>query len=78
MVAMNGGELVSMILELVGKVGNENVPARGGALIVANHRNPLLEPMSIAYNVERPVNFVAASVAFKPPVVNRVVRALGR
>ena len=57
--------------------GNENVPAQGGALIVANHRNPLLEPMSIAYKVERPVNFVAASVAFKLPVVNRVVRALG-
>ena len=57
--------------------GAENVPDEGGALIVANHRNPILDPMSVALNVERPINFVAASVAFKLPVVSQLFRAWG-
>ncbi len=57
--------------------GAGNVPAEGGALIVGNHRNPVLDPMSIARNVDRPINFVAASVAFKLPVVSQLFRGLG-
>ena len=57
--------------------GADNVPAEGGALIVSNHRNPVLDPMSIARNVERPINFVAASVAFKVPGVSQLFRGLG-
>lgn len=57
--------------------GAENVPREGGALIVGNHRNPVLDPLSIARNVDRPINFVTASVAFKLPVVSQLFRGLG-
>lgn len=53
--------------------GAENIPAEGGALLVANHRQPLLDPMSIALNVERPINFVALSL----PVMNYLFNAFG-
>jgi len=57
--------------------GARNIPAEGGALIVCNHRNPIFDPMSIACCVERPVNFIAASVAFKLPGISQLFRAIG-
>lgn len=57
--------------------GAQNVPREGGALIVSNHRNPVLDPMSIARNVDRPIHFVAASVAFKLPGVSQLFRGVG-
>ncbi len=57
--------------------GAGNVPHEGGALIISNHRNPVLDPMSIARSVSRPVNFVAASVAFKLPGVSQLFKGVG-
>ena len=38
--------------------GKSNVPAGSGALMVSNHRNPILDPTSIALNIERPFDIV--------------------
>lgn len=70
------GPLVSALLRLKGE-GEENIPETGGALIVSNHRNPILDPAAITLNVTRPINFVAASVAFMIPGFSHVVRGLG-
>lgn len=70
------GPPVAAILRLKGE-GLENVPAEGGALIVSNHRNPVIDPGSIAYLVERPINFIAASVAFGLPGVGQLFKAVG-
>ncbi len=70
------GPVIAGMLRLKGE-GMENVPAEGGALIVSNHRNPVIDPGSIAYLVERPINFIAASVAFKIPVVSRLFKSVG-
>lgn len=70
------GPAVSVMLRIRGE-GMENVPAEGGALIVSNHRNPVIDPGSIAYLVERPINFVAASVAFALPGVGQLFKAVG-
>lgn len=70
------GPLLSSLLRLRGE-GRDNIPESGGALIVSNHRNPVLDPASIALNITRPVNFVAASVAFMIPGFSQLVRAFG-
>lgn len=57
--------------------GCENVPAEGGALLVANHRNPVLDPAAIAVKVERPIHFIAASVFFRLPLLGRACSAWG-
>lgn len=70
------GPPVSVMLRLRGE-GMENVPTEGGAMIVSNHRNPFIDPGSIAYLVERPINFIAASVAFSLPGVGQLFKAVG-
>lgn len=57
--------------------GKDNIPPKGGALVVANHRNPILDPCAMAVKIERPLNFMAASVFFELPVVGHVYRAWG-
>jgi 1-acyl-sn-glycerol-3-phosphate acyltransferase len=73
---MTIGPLVSFLLRLKGE-GEENIPAEGGALVVCNHRNPVLDPMCVALRSERQINFVAASVAFGIPVVSQLFRGVG-
>jgi 1-acyl-sn-glycerol-3-phosphate acyltransferase len=70
------GPIVSALLRLKGE-GAENVPDQGGALVVSNHRNPVLDPAAIAINIARPINFVAASVAFMIPGVSQLFRGVG-
>lgn len=71
------GPFVKRALKLRSE-GGWNVPDEGGALIVGNHRNPVLDPFSIGLSIpNRPVNFVALSVAFKFPIVNQLFRAWG-
>lgn len=73
---MTAGPVVRMLLRM--KIeGGENVPEEGGALIVANHRNPVIDPASVALSVSRPINFVAASVAFGLPGVSQLFKAVG-
>src|SRR5450759_2429502 len=64
------------MLRLKGE-GEDNIPAEGGALIVINHRNPILDPMCVALRSERIINFVAASVAFGLPVVSQLFKGVG-
>jgi len=71
------GPVFSRILHLKSE-GSENVPAEGGALIVSNHRNPVLDPFSVALSVpNRQINFVALDVAFVFPVVKQLFGAWG-
>lgn len=57
--------------------GSDNIPAEGRALIVANHRNPILDPVAIALRVARPINFVTAAYAFKVPVIKHAFSSVG-
>ncbi|MDD5748939.1 MAG: lysophospholipid acyltransferase family protein, partial [Actinomycetota bacterium] len=71
------GPLISRLFHLRSE-GAENVPKEGGALIVSNHRNPVLDPFSIALSVpHRQINFVALDVAFALPVVKQLFEAWG-
>lgn len=70
------GPAISLALRLHGE-GEENIPAEGGALIVSNHRNPVIDPTSIALRSDRPINFMAASVAFAIPGVGQAFKAVG-
>ncbi len=56
--------------------GMDNVPAEGGALLVCNHRS-LLDPAMLAWEVDRFVNFAAASFSFKVPGSAQLYKALG-
>lgn len=47
--------------------GAENVPGEGGAILVANHRSPILDPLILALKVERPITWGGYRVAFKVP-----------
>ena len=70
------GPPIAAMLRMKGE-GQEHVPREGGALIVSNHRNPFIDPASIAYMVERPINFIAASVAFTIPGLSHLFRSVG-
>ncbi len=54
----------------------DNVPAEGGALLVCNHRS-LLDPAMLAWEVDRFVNFAAASFSFKVPGSAQLYKAAG-
>lgn len=70
------GPLLSFLIRLKCE-GHDNIPAEGGALVTANHRNPFLDPFAMAVKITRPINFMAASVFFRLPVVGRVYHAWG-
>jgi 1-acyl-sn-glycerol-3-phosphate acyltransferase len=44
--------------------GRENIPARGGALLLANHQS-YLDPVLVAVQLRRPVSFMAKSELFE-------------
>jgi 1-acyl-sn-glycerol-3-phosphate acyltransferase len=53
--------------------GIENVPAEGGALLVANHQS-FLDPLIVGVALRRPVSYVARDSLFRIPLVGWVVR----
>jgi len=55
--------------------GRENIPKRGGVLIVSNHQS-YLDAVVLAAFLERPVNFVGQSGLFENPVGAWVLRRL--
>lgn len=57
----------------VRSVGVEHVPKEGGFLLVCNHRS-WSDPLLVAMEVPRPVNFLAASFNFQIPIANWVFR----
>jgi 1-acyl-sn-glycerol-3-phosphate acyltransferase len=68
------GGLATLLFSL--KVeGRENVPARGGALIVANHQS-YLDPVLMAVRLDRPLNYMAKSELFEGRVGGWMLRAV--
>ena len=57
-------------------VGEENVPATGGALVCANHPS-YLDPILLSLQVKRPIRFMAWDALFRVPVLGRLVRVFG-
>jgi 1-acyl-sn-glycerol-3-phosphate acyltransferase len=55
--------------------GLENIPKRGGVLIVANHQS-FLDPVMLGANIRRPVSFLAKSELFSNPFFGRLLRRL--
>lgn len=53
--------------------GLENVPAAGGALLIANHQS-FLDPLLVGVALQRPVSYVARDSLFRIPLVGWVVR----
>ncbi len=57
--------------------GLENLPKRGGALVVCNHQS-YLDPVVLSAKVRRPLHFMGKEELFEgPPVCARLLRALG-
>lgn len=56
--------------------GEENIPEKGAALIVCNHRS-WTDPIITAIELNRPINFLAASFNFFIPVVGWVFKNAG-
>lgn len=69
------GPLFSLHLRLKPE-GEENVPQEGGAIVIANHRS-YLDPLVIAYSIERFVNFGAGSHLYLVPGSKPIMKLLG-
>lgn len=54
-----------------------DVPARGGALLVANHPNALIDPVVVARTTDRRVRLLAKEPLFRMPVVSWLVKGMG-
>jgi 1-acyl-sn-glycerol-3-phosphate acyltransferase len=57
-------------------LGEEHVPATGGAVVAANHPS-YLDPVLLSLQVRRPIRFMAANFLFRVPVLGAVLRAFG-
>jgi 1-acyl-sn-glycerol-3-phosphate acyltransferase len=55
--------------------GRENVPKKGGVLLVANHQS-YLDPVLVAVHLYRPVSFLAKSELFVNPFLSGLIRLL--
>ncbi len=55
--------------------GRENVPKKGGVLLVANHQS-YLDPVLVAVHLYRPVSFLAKSELFENPFLAWLIRLL--
>jgi 1-acyl-sn-glycerol-3-phosphate acyltransferase len=55
--------------------GRENVPKKGGVLLVANHQS-YLDPVLVAVHLYRPVSFLAKSELFEHPFLAWLIRML--
>lgn len=56
--------------------GIENVPKRGGVVIVANHASDF-DPPLLASSVRRPVAYMAKEELFRVPLLGRAIRLYG-
>jgi len=57
-------------------VGEEKVPATGGAIVSANHPS-YLDPVLLSLQVKRPILFMAWDALFRVPLLGPMVRLLG-
>jgi 1-acyl-sn-glycerol-3-phosphate acyltransferase len=57
-------------------VGEEKIPAAGGAIVAANHPS-YLDPVLLSLQVKRPIRFMAWDALFRVPLLGALVRLLG-
>jgi len=57
-------------------VGTENIPSEGGLIIASNHQS-YIDPFWISIPINRPVRYLAWSVAFNWPLVGKLITLLG-
>jgi len=58
-------------------VGGAPVPARGPALLVANHNNALVDPAFVTVAARREVRFLAKSTLFTNPMIGWLIKLVG-
>jgi 1-acyl-sn-glycerol-3-phosphate acyltransferase len=68
--------VISHVCWNLNHIGTENIPTKGGLIIAANHQT-YIDPFWISIPVNRPVRYLAWSVAFKWPVVGTIMTFLG-
>jgi 1-acyl-sn-glycerol-3-phosphate acyltransferase len=56
--------------------GEENVPARGPAVVASNHPS-YLDPVLLSLQVPRPIRFMAWDALFRVPLLGALIRAFG-
>jgi len=71
------GLIVRMFFRRVHVTGLENIPSRGGGIIVAWHPNALVDPGLIITEFPRQVAFGARHALFDVPLLGSVMRAVG-
>jgi 1-acyl-sn-glycerol-3-phosphate acyltransferase len=57
-------------------LGEENIPARGPAVVAANHPS-YLDPVLLSLQLRRPIRFMAWEALFRVPVVGTLIRTFG-
>lgn len=70
-------ELVDLYYVQIRVVGEENLPRRGPAIVVANHPNSIMDPLLISTRLKPDLAFLARSGLFSNPVVGGLLRWLG-
>ena len=56
--------------------GTENIPAKGGLLVAANHQT-YMDPLWISLPIKRALRFLAWDAAFEWPVIGSAIRSFG-
>ena len=67
--------LTSFTFDILGKLethGNENIPRRGGALILCNHVS-YLDPFIVGSAANRELHFMARHDSFEMPVIGKLI-----
>jgi 1-acyl-sn-glycerol-3-phosphate acyltransferase len=57
-------------------LGEENLPARGPAVVAANHPS-YLDPVLLSLQVRRPIRFMAWDALFRVPLLGALIRTFG-
>ena len=68
--------VLSRVLFQIEFEGVENIPARGGLIIAANHQT-YLDPFWLSLPIKRPTRYLAWSAAFSWPIVGKGLVWLG-
>ncbi len=69
--------LVGLFYRRVEVVGLEHVPARGPAIMAANHQNALVDPMLLLAMIPRRLVPIAKAPLFRHPLIAPFLRAAG-